>query len=432
MNNFCSSDVVDPLMEEHEHSPPLQPVQDKTVIHQQLYSSHVQDVRTLNAPRMEDNNTLSNNYNDKSSNGLLNYSEMNMMRIKAAIEANVHKMHFHHIYNYMNNRPSLLKRGLVPVMAMDELGCRYLQAKIDEGNFLDVEIIVSEVKDRLHQLITHPFGNYLILKIFQAKDIVTMDQINSLSFMLISNDQKLLDVCIHDHGTRVMQNILENIENTFTLYEVTRAVGRIIVALMKNINGSYVVLQCLKLFPPEFKDFQIILDEVVRNCVNVARDKVGCSVIQKFLRHVVGNAITLLIVEIISKAMVLAEDSYGNYVVQYVIKMMWPRANQMIIEVLRGKFVRLSLNKHASNVVEDLLRYCEYNDAAVIVEEIMRSRDFLTVLKDPFGNYVAQRALQCTKGRLCRELCHLIISKNRKLRNHLYGKRVLAMATACT
>lgn len=69
----------------------------------------------------------------------------------------------------------------------------------------------------------------------------------------------------------------------------------------------------------------------------------------------------------------------------------------MIIEVLRGKFVRLSLNKHASNVVEDLLRYCEYNDAAVIVEEIMRSRDFLTVLKDPFGNYVAQRALQCTK-----------------------------------
>jgi hypothetical protein len=76
---------------------------------------------------------------------------------------------------------------------------------------------------------------------------------------------------------------------------------------------------------------------------------------------------------------------------------------EMMIKQLRGKFVRLSMSKHGSNVVEDLLRFSNQNDVAVIVEEIMKSCDFLNVVQDPFGNYVAQRALKCTK--VCLAFC---------------------------
>jgi hypothetical protein len=65
-----------------------------------------------------------------------------------------------------------------------------------------------------------------------------------------------------------------------------------------------------------------------------------------------------------------------------------------MIKELCGKFVRLSMNKYASNVVEDLLRVSNQND---VVEEIMRSHNFLNVLQDSFGNYVVQRALQYTQ-----------------------------------
>ncbi|XP_073226565.1 pumilio homolog 12-like isoform X1 [Cicer arietinum] len=169
----------------------------------------------------------------------------------------------------------------------------------------------------------------------------------------------------------------------------------------------------------------MLLDKVAQNCVEVATDKVGCTAIQKCLGHVGGMPLELLMTGIVCNAMVLALDPYGNYVLQYVIKM---GVKKMVIEVLHGNFVRLSMDKHASNVVEDLLRYSEENDVAVIVEEIMTSRDFLTVVRDPFGNYVAQRALEFTKGGLRFELSFLINSYRKNLQNHIFGKRVLAEA----
>ncbi|XP_004496908.2 pumilio homolog 12-like [Cicer arietinum] len=306
---------------------------------------------------------------------------------------------------------------------MDCHGCRCLQAKIDEGNPRNVEAILSVVKDNIHELIKHPFANYLIQRIFKARNSVTYHQIHSLVLLLTSNHQKLIDVCKDNYGTRVMQNMLENINHPPTLYHILCTVECITLALMKNLNGSYVVLQCLKIFQPIYK--KMLLDKVAQNCVEVATDKVGCTAIKKCLEHVGGMPIELLITGIVCNAMVLAVDPYGNYVLQYVIKM---GVKKMVIEVLQDNFVRLSMDKHASNVVEDLLRYSEENDVAVIVEEIMTSRDFLTVVRDPFGNYVAQRALECTKGGLRVELSFLIKSYRKKLQNHIFGKRVLAEA----
>jgi len=77
--------------------------------------------------------------------------------------------------------------------------------------------------------------------------------------------------------------------------------------------------------------------------------------------------------------------------------MRFASANEQMIKELRGKFVRLSVNKYASNVVETLLKFSELDDVEVIVEEITKSHDFFNVLQDPFGNYVAQTSLKCTQ-----------------------------------
>ena len=77
--------------------------------------------------------------------------------------------------------------------------------------------------------------------------------------------------------------------------------------------------------------------------------------------------------------------------------MMMPPASTLIISRLRGKYVQLSMNRHASHVVEDLLKFSEEIDAYNILLEIMDSPEFLNVLQDPFGNYVAQRVLEYSK-----------------------------------
>ena len=96
---------------------------------------------------------------------------------------------------------------------------------------------------------------------------------------------------------------------------------------------------------------------------------------------------------------------WRNYVVQRVIQMKTPLAKELMIQELQSKFDRLSVNKYASNVVEYLLKFSNQDAVKVIVEEIMRSRNFLNVLQDPFGNYVVQRALRCAKVWLAFYLC---------------------------
>ncbi|MCH90262.1 pumilio domain-containing protein, partial [Trifolium medium] len=114
---------------------------------------------------------------------------------------------------------------------------------------------------------------------------------------------------MNNHGTRVVQIMVENMICPYTKYAFVNIMKRITVALMKNVNGNYVIEKCVKLFPPELQI--IILDEIAINCVDIATDKIGTSAIQKCLRH--GNifALALLVTEISSNAMVLAEDPYG-------------------------------------------------------------------------------------------------------------------------
>lgn len=88
---------------------------------------------------------------------------------------------------------------------------------------------------------------------------------------------------------------------------------------------------------------------------------------------------------------------FRNYVVQRVVKMKMAYINGMIISQLRGNYAQLSMNKHASNVVEGLLEFSEERDAATIIQEIMYNRNFVAIVQDTYGNYVVQRALKNCK-----------------------------------
>ncbi|CAK8573874.1 unnamed protein product [Lathyrus sativus] len=328
--------------------------------------------------------------------------------------------YLHHNYNLHNfSQPPW--RGWVGLMATDCLDCQHLQAIIEEGDPRYVAMILFEIKDNLHEMMKHQYSNYLIQKIFEAKKGITNIQIDSIIYLIISDTQKLCDVCNNNHGTRVVQIMLENIKCPLTKYAVVYTIKPIIVELMTNINGGYVIIQCVKVLPPTLK--KVIMDELTKYCVDIATHKIGCSVVQTCLKDS-GILANDLITTIISNAMLLAKNRYGNYVVQFIIKMNFPLVNKRMIAELCGKFIRLSMDKHGSNVVEDLLKCSDQDDVNAIVRELMRNTNFLKVIQDPYGNYVAKRAIKCTKGYLRRKLSSLIRSYRNELQNHPHGKIV--------
>ncbi|WVY97225.1 hypothetical protein V8G54_029376 [Vigna mungo] len=344
------------------------------------------------------------------------YHEACLQRVRNIESANATVPTRHHHPRLRHYTLETLRGGWFS-MAKDPRGSRVVQQKIEEGTPQDNFHMVNELQYHLHELIKHSYGSFVILKLFQSRNI-SVYQKNTFIHLITADQPKLRDLCIHDLGGRVIQQILEVEDVLIAIDQITRAMSGITVALMKNYNGGYVILQCLK----------VILDVVAQNCHDIAVNKNGCCNIQKIIHHHDVPAFYALIENLIPNAEDLAKDQYGNYVLQFLVKKKIPEVNAMLVSELRHKFVGLSIDKYASNVVEDLLHYSRTEIATIIVEEIMESPNFLQVVKHQYGNYVVQRALEYTKGFLHESLCAIILSNHEMLSSCLHGKMVLHVA----
>ncbi|XP_028118446.1 putative pumilio homolog 8, chloroplastic [Camellia sinensis] len=103
-----------------------------------------------------------------------------------------------------------------------------------------------------------------------------------------------------------------------------------------------------------------------------------------------------------------------------------PEVTAGILAQLVGSHVSLAMNKYGSNVVEKCLREAGEDQVSRIIREIVSSQNFLMVLQDPYGNYVAQSALAISKGALRHTMVSLIQMHYPFLHSHPHGKRVLA------
>lgn len=74
-----------------------------------------------------------------------------------------------------------------------------------------------------------------------------------------------------------------------------------------------------------------------------------------------------------------------------------PKVTGDVLQSLAGNFVSLAMNKYASNVVEKCLKDAPEDQSITIIREIINSPNFLSLIQHPFGNYVAQSALQMAK-----------------------------------
>lgn len=63
----------------------------------------------------------------------------------------------------------------------------------------------------------------------------------------------------------------------------------------------------------------------------------------------------------------LAQDQYGNYVIQHVLEHGSPQERMQVVTRLAPEIVPMSMHKFASNVVEKCLTYCSATERDVLV-----------------------------------------------------------------
>ncbi|CAA3010844.1 Pumilio homolog 5 [Olea europaea subsp. europaea] len=129
----------------------------------------------------------------------------------------------------------------------------------------------------------------------------------------------------------------------------------------------------------------------------------GCRVIQRVLEHCPNDLQSQFIIdEILESAYDLAQDQYGNYVVQHVLERRKSYERSHIISKLSGRIVRMSQHKYASNVVEKCLEYSDAMERELLTGEILTrsgDNDNMLTMMDQYANYVVLKILEISNDK---------------------------------
>ncbi|XP_073142421.1 putative pumilio homolog 8, chloroplastic [Henckelia pumila] len=323
-------------------------------------------------------------------------------------------------FRLLENR-NLERGGLLITAAKDQHGCRQLQKKLLQGTPQEKNFILSGLMSHVFDLMVDQFGNYLIQTIFEVCSVEQMDQL----LWFVTNDLiSLFRVCLDIRGAKAMQTMLEHLKTPEQTARVLSELRRLTVLLSRSKIGQHVIHHCLQSFSPE--ENKHILNEVAAHCVDIATDQDGCRALKQCVFYAQGELQDRLVAEIAANSVFLAQHAYGNYVVQYLLELGVPHVTAAVLAHLSGNFVALSLNKYGSHVVENCMKTSEGDQVIEIINEIISSPKFLTVLQDPYGNFVAQSAIKFSKGTfLHKNMIALILEHYPFLHSHPHGQRVL-------
>ncbi|KAF7310460.1 RNA-binding protein [Mycena chlorophos] len=290
-------------------------------------------------------------------------------------------------------------QGEIPALCKDQHGCRYLQKKLEEGSAEHRDMIFRETFGHFADLMTDPFGNYLCQKLLEY-----------------STDEQRSVIC-----ESVAQDLTDPRYNA-QIHSIIVALSLHVVVLIKDLNGNHVIQKCLNKLTPE--DNQFIYNAVAANCVEVATHRHGCCVLQRCIDHASDHQRIQLVNEITYNALTLVQDPYGNYVVQYILDLNDNRFSDAVIRQFTGNVCALSVQKFSSNVIEKCVRVAEHNTRKLLIEELLNRTRLEKLLRDSYGNYCVQTALDYAEPTQRALLVEGIRPVLPLIRNTPYGKRI--------
>ncbi|KAK1373718.1 Pumilio-like 2 [Heracleum sosnowskyi] len=312
--------------------------------------------------------------------------------------------------------------GHVVEFSADQYGSRFIQQKLETATTEEKTMVYEEIFPQAVTLMTDVFGNYVIQKFFEHG---MPAQRRELATKLIG---QVLTLSLQMYGCRVIQKAIEVVDLDQKIEMVTELDGHV-MRCVRDQNGNHVIQKCIECIPEEH--IQFIISTFFEQVVTLSTHPYGCRVIQRVLEHCAdAKTQSKVMDEILGCVSMLAQDQYGNYVIQHVLEHGKPHERSTIIQELAGKIVQMSQQKFASNVVEKCLAFGDPSQRELLVREMLGTTDenepLQAMMKDQFANYVVQKVLEtCSDQERELILTRIKIHLN-ALKKYTYGKHIVA------
>lgn len=327
----------------------------------------------------------------------------------------------------LNNDQYVLEN--LSTLLRDHAKCWEVQAKLDEkkNDIPFIKLFYELLENTIIDVINHQYGNYGIQKLFEI--FIYQKNFQLITKFFTKIQPSLFIISVNNFGTRVLQRAIELMNNG--VYELISTpqldsifkclVDKHIFPLCNDQNGNHVLQKIIIMFPKNKNDF--IYYKLNQYAIDISRIKQGVSILQTSLENATTDQRRYLIGNILNDIGSVIDDEFGNYVIQFIVSLGDKEFNNVIYEYIIKNVVTLSKNKYSSNVIEKciipndphsekLLTYL--GDNKVIREMIM----------DKYGNYVVQKALNVTDGRVFLRIIHQIQTAMSALKRDNLGKKI--------
>ncbi|MED6168982.1 hypothetical protein PIB30_017127 [Stylosanthes scabra] len=247
----------------------------------------------------------------------------------------------------------------------------------------------------------------------------------------------IIEFSIDQYGSRLIQQKLQSCsaeERAIEVIELDQKIQLVqeldghLMRCVHDQNGNHVIQKCIECMPID--KIQFIISAFQGQVATLSTHPYGCRVIQRVLEHCSDEQnIQRVVDEILRYACFLAEDQYGNYVIQHVIEKGRENERSQILSKLTGRIVQLSKHKYGSNVFEKCWEHSSEIERDALLEEIIQQpnecgKNLLTMMKDQYANYVVQKVLE-TRNHKHREVLFSHIRVHLpSLKKYTYGKQV--------
>ncbi|MBA0825226.1 hypothetical protein Goarm_021828, partial [Gossypium armourianum] len=312
--------------------------------------------------------------------------------------------------------------GHIVEFSADQYGSRFIQQKLETATTEEKNMVYEEIMPQALALMTDVFGNYVIQKFFEHG---LPAQRRELAGKLLGH---VLALSLQMYGCRVIQKAIEVVDLDQKIKMVQELDGSV-MRCVRDQNGNHVIQKCIECVPEE--NIQFIVTTFFDQVVTLSTHPYGCRVIQRILEHCKDPKTQSKVMdEILGSVSMLAQDQYGNYVVQHVLEHGKPDERSVIIKELAGKIVQMSQQKFASNVVEKCLTFGGPDERQLLVNEMLGSTDenepLQAMMKDQFANYVVQKVLETCDDQQRELILSRIKVHLNALKKYTYGKHIVA------
>ena len=267
--------------------------------------------------------------------------------------------------------------------------------------------IFLEIRNKLPDLLKDNYANYFCKKFFDCLN--QKDRIEYLT--IIQNDLGILAIDVT--ATYPIQGIIEQLGSNAEKNLIYLGIKDYINIFCYNIYGTHVLEKILSYFEDKF--IQEIIDFVYSNFLDLAYHINGICIVKKLILMTHKKELHEKIKKIIyENTLNLIVHQYGNYVIQVIMENWEDNELEDIINLCKDKYLFLSNQKYSSNAVERIIEKSKEN-LEYYINQICCESNLFEVIKNNFGNYVIQKAVKLSSGKIQEKLIKEIMKNLDKL-----------------